>query len=1608
MLTRERLEAVLEALDPDSLNAPRRALEEFARRLLARASLEFFEARTTERIVQDVQELYRFVEETPPAEVGARVTRVEDRAHRGVVSTVLPDCPFIVDTLREHLHAEGFGMVHLLHPVVVLDRDRGGKIAHVRERTAEGARTSITYIVIDGHLSDEAAAALEKEIAERLGMVRTATSDFAAMLERCSEIVGDLEEDKRRLSWRASEFEEIQELLNWLQDGHFVFLGYRTYELFEDEAGERRIQAQPDSSLGILRDVDRSRYHEPTRLKDMPADLRARILGGPLLIVSKTNALSPVHRRARMDDISIKKIGPNGEVESERRFLGLFTAKAFAEDASNIPILRRKLREILEAERADKGSHDYGLIVRIFNSLPKEEVFLTSVAELIRVIDSVMEAEASGEVLTFARPDPLGRGVNVIVIMPKHRFSGEVREKIQQTLVEEYRGSVLNYHLALGEGDQARLHFYLSSELEEIDSVNIKAVEAKVRESVRTWEERLTDVLERRHGVEAAHELSDRHRGDFTPEYMAAVDVETAADDIAQLELLDATGLQQVALEELDPPRPNGALLKVFAPQGLLVLSDVMPILENLGYRVIESEKYDVGRPGSERASTVHTFLVETPPAWEVDRADAEARVAAAFRAVRGGEAENDRLNSLVLSARLEWREVALLRAYAGYAFRIGAVRSRLGVQRPLTEYPRSARLLFEIFRALHDPAEVEGRGGRAAELIAEFHESLEAVRGIEDDRTYRRLLNLVQATVRTNYFQQRARRRPGAMISLKFDCERIEVMPRPRPRFEVYVRSPTTEGAHLRMDAVARGGIRWSDRREDFRVEVLGLVKTQQVKNAVIVPAGAKGAFVARRLPTGDEERQAAGVASYEQFIRGLLDMTDSVRAGRVVHPPETVIRDVDDPYLVVAADKGTAHLSDKANELAAEYGLWLGDAFASGGSQGYDHKQLGITARGAWESVKRHFRELGINVQEEEFTVVGVGDMSGDVFGNAMLLSRKIRLVGAFDHRHIFLDPDPDPEASWRERKRLYELPGSTWADYDPAALSEGGGVYERGAKRITLSPQARARLGVEEETLNGDALIRALLCARVDLLWSGGIGTYVKASTETQGEVGDPSNDAVRIDASELGARVVGEGGNLGLSQRARVEYALRGGRLNTDALDNSAGVDMSDHEVNLKILFGAAVEDGELTTADRNALLRELSAEVSWAVLTNTYWQSLAVSLDEHRVRRSPAEFRDALSILERAGVLDRQLEHLPTTEELLERREEEGRFLTRPELAILLAYAKMHLKRSLRASDIPEDPALFELLRQYFPSAAIEAVTEERLRSHRLRSGIVSTMLTNLVVDRMGGAGHIQLARETGRSAAEVARAWYVAYRLAGAERLYARVAGLDYVVPAGVQMQAMLGLSDSLGRGAHWLLTNTDPTWTIERTVEWYEAPVGELREALPRVLTERGRSDLENRIAMLDMDGVDEETASGLAAAEYLDGLLPIARLARERELPAPVVGEVFYGLTDVVDFPWLQEQLGRAPGADLWEQRAAKTLSFQLEAARGRMAAGILRRVSSAEEVRRSMHEFQSRFSTELGRIRQLLDDLRAMERPELSALMVAVHAVGDGSLTGADAEK
>ncbi len=1681
---------VLRALPDMAGERAVRLAESFVPIFLGKAPMGLLE-RSPRELARICLDTLVFLDRTETDRVAAEVLNPEPggqgwRSPFTVVRTNVSERPFIVDTIREFISSRELQIKTLVYPLMAVSRDENGAVTGFAQPGEEGRKESIVYAEIERVAEPDPRKQVLDGIVRRLEDVVRATDDFGLMVDKVADVISELGFHIRDVPARREEFREVQAFLRWLRDGGFVFLGYREYTIGEVEAvGGPAVMVEPGSGLGVLQDESRSSYAKPVPLSDLPEGMHESALSGPLLIISKTNAESTVHRRARMDYIGVKKLGPDGAVTGEHRFLGLFTSRAYAEAAQDIPILRKKLANVLERSGVAEGSHDYKEIITIFDSLPKEELFLASEEEIHRDVRTILTRYDTEGVIVSLRRDALGRGLSIMVVLPRARFSGGFRRDFERTLVERYDALILNYHLAMSEGDQARLHFYVGGPRERLARVESAELEETVARLTRSWADELRDRLDALYPPEDARRLAQRYAEVFPPDYQAANDPKAAVRDIVELEEMKAAERMESVRFFDDDGGEQSCELRVYIRRHKIVLSDFMPVLENCGLRVIAVSPFELQEDGDLGGSAVYSFEVQAAGGVPVD---VEARgdvLAEAVLAVRAGNATDDGFNRLVERTGMAWREAEVLRAYAHYAFQLGVVPTRQVVRTALATHPEVGLLLFRLFEARFDPDAVggassaaeagteaggagegggadwgggggggKGEGGRAgadagegggadesegegadagaeserpraspgskrataaregpreremrateaADIKRRIAAGLASVGSLAFDRALRALQGVIDATVRTNYYLTGGRtptRRSGGVpyVSFKFECERLREVHGKRLQYEVWVRSARMEGVHLRGASVARGGIRHSDREDDFRTEIQGLAYTQMVKNAVIVPGGSKGGFVCLRA-LADREAMAEEVkAQYRTLIRGLLDVTDNID-GEGVRPERVVCRDGFDPYLVVAADKGTAAFSDLANELAADYGFWLDDAFASGGTNGYDHKVVGITAGGAWESVKRHFREKGKDIQKDAFTVAGIGDMSGDVFGNGMLLSRAIRLVAAFDHRHVFIDPDPDPEASFEERKRLFEMERSSWDDYDRGKLSAGGMIVPRAIKSVDLGDEAAAVLGLPEDqrSLDGESLIKAVLAAPVDLLWNGGIGTYVKAGHESHADAGDRSNDAVRIDVDELRATAVGEGGNLGFTQAARVEYALRGGRINTDALDNSGGVDLSDREVNLKILLNEALRSGDATREERNQLLHRLTDEVAAQALRDNEYQSLAVSLDEYRARRGVDHFWGLMGDLVRTGLLDREAEGLPSWDDLSARREANDS-LTRPELAVLLAYAKLHLKSELLASSLPDDPAAAGYFLDYFPSDAMELVGRERAGNHRLRREIVASQLTNDLVDVMGATFPTRMSRETGRAEDEVARAWLVASQLTQHRRTLDAICAREPQVRTGPAYRWVMGLADVLERTTRWVLANSDPGESSTSLVDDNLAELEALRGRFHELVAGEDREAFHASVQQAVRLGVDEPFARNLFALRYFDHLLEILRLARTVGTEPVKAARIYYWVTEELRIPWLVSSIEKATDeTNRWERRWSLGLVDDIGAVRRRLTGIAL----AGGQTLADALDFGGNGSP-LDRFHALLDEMGAEETATLAGLSVAVKAIREAA--------
>ncbi len=1492
-----------------------------------------------------------------------------------ILEFCLGDRPFIVDSVKAELRRQNVELLYLLHPILSVKRDAEGKFMGFAE---DGQRESFELYFVEKQKDAAALKSLKQAISDVLEDVVLATRDYHMLRDKAGDIAQYLQglADQSQNPERTEELLEYATFIRWLQDDNYVFLGYREYDIFQKE-NVPHLQMNTSSGLGLLSKTSESAYQQSVPLSDIPEGLRERVTGGRTLVVTKTNAESTVHRPARMDYIGIKKLNSKKlagnlaeawNVVGEQRFIGLFTSKGLSTPVADIPILRLKLRRVLELDNALAGSHDYKQITAIFNSVPREELFWRGPEELHDDIRAIMNLEQEQGVRLTVRSDPLGRGLAAMVIMPRERFNAEVRRSIQEFLQESLAASHVDYQLAMGEDEsQLRFHFFFTTQ-KNISSVNVNALEREVADLTRTWEDELFEKLVQSKGDSEAHRFFEKYRHAFSDSYRADTSGTVALRDIEQFEKLTDVLYGVDVLNLLDGDTTQ---VKIYHHNRGLVLSEVMPVLENLGLRVIEQISYPLEDSSSARGLDI--FRVQDQQAQPLNVLEHGERLCEALTTLLSGRAENDRLNRLVLYGSLTLRQVALLRAYLMYYAQLNSATSPRFVADTLLKHPNISGFLFEAFYVKFDPSGAN-RAEAFANSQAKITNALNSVSSLPEDTVLRGLLNLMDASVRSNFFLHKD------VISFKLESRRVASMPEPKPLYEIAVSGLGVDGTHLRGGKVARGGLRWSDRPDDFRTEVLGLMKTQMTKNAVIVPVGSKGGFVLKHAPQEREALRSYVQEQYKNFIRGLLDLTDNLVAGQAVHPKDLVIYDEADPYLVVAADKGTATFSDLANETATEYSFWLGDAFASGGSYGYDHKKEGITARGAWECVSRHFREMNVNIEEQNFTCVGIGDMSGDVFGNGMLYTDKLNLQGAFNHQHIFLDPSPDAAKSFAERKRMFALARSSWEDYDQSILSRGGGIFERAAKTILLSPQAKTMLGVLQDSLSGQELVKALLKMPVDLLWNGGIGTYVRASTETNADAGDSSNDAVRISATELRAKVVGEGGNLGFTQLARVEYARAGGRINTDAIDNSAGVDMSDHEVNIKILLQPLLASDELSFVQRNRLLKDMTQEVNALVLKDNDSQSLCLSLAEKRSRDDIMLFDAQMDYLSEHGGLNVNVEFLPTKKQMQERQKmAEG--LTRPELAILLAYTKMGIYRWLLESHLPDEPFFQHYLRDYFPQ-----VLEQRypavIQNHALRREIIATQFTNSVVDLMGITFVQRMTRDTGAAPGDIIRATLIAFELLDVKTLQQEVFALDNVVPALTQYAVLHELVRAIEGCVAWVLQHT--VTSVEEMVARYREPLATLRGSLTKVLSHDERKHFEGNHKIYLKQKLPKTLALGVAGLEYLPSSLGVIEVSQSSGVALEPTAKAFFEIGEVLSLGYVRDGLARLATSNKWEKIALNSLILDLRALQGELARHYLTAKKAAKSS--SVETFSD--TKTLSRYEQTVTELRSSEALSLAS--------------------
>jgi len=1295
-----------------------------------------------------------------------------------------------------------------------------------------------------------------------------------------------------------------------------------------------------------------------------------------------------------MDYIAIKRFDERGEVIGESRFLGLFTSTVYYQSADRIPYIRRKIARTLARANFDPMSHNGKTLKAILEFYPRDELFQISEDDLFRFSIELISLEARPEVKLFARRDRFERFMSCMVYVPRERFTSYLRDQIRQILEHAFNGQMKAFYTQLSESPLARVHLIIDTTPGRIPDYSAHEIESRIAAITNQWGDALREALAKSKDDEEAQRLAHSFQTAFPDGYINSHAIEQAVQDIDKIQQCVAEGGLAVDLYQRTGEAVHRFHLKLYTYQGQQALSDMLPMLEYMGCRVLEMIPYAIAPRWKHGEILIRDFMLELPGEQEVRLNKVKQKVEDTLIEVWSGRIANDAFNALVLMARLSWRQVEMLRAYSQYLRQVGFAYSQRYIAQALARHPEAARIIVEAFSLRFDPKvntpqdDSQFRG----QLVAMDH-YLDQVSNLAEDRIIRRFIDLIQATLRTNYFQTDSAGNHKPYVALKFRSADVPGLPAPVPYAEIFVYSLRTEGIHLRGSDVARGGLRWSDRPEDYRTEVLGLVKAQMVKNAVIVPQGAKGGFVVKCPPAGGDRQalQEEGKACYRLFLSGLLDVTDNIRQGEVV-PPKHVMRfDGDDPYLVVAADKGTATFSDIANEIAASYNFWLGDAFASGGSAGYDHKEMGITARGAWVSVERHFREMGKNIAEEDVTVIGIGDMSGDVFGNGMLLSRHIKLIGAFNHRHIFLDPDPDPKTSYAERERLFAAPGSQWTDYNEKCISKGGGVFPRDQKIIPLSPQVREMLGTSEERVAPEILIQLLLKTEADLLWNGGIGTYVKASDETHDDVGDRANNAVRVNGNQLRVKVVGEGGNLGLTQKARIEYARAGGRINTDAIDNSGGVDCSDHEVNIKIALKPAIESGALALAERNRLLEDMTKGVARLVLIDNRLQTQALSIAEHRGYELLDPLARMMDRMEDEGFLDREMEFLPTRKQISELRAQRSG-LSRPELAVLLAYAKLALYRDLKDSAMVRSDYFQHDLLRYFPEPMREPY-REGIMHHRLRGEIVATIITNSMVNRAGINFANTILEETGVHPCDLARAYVISRDAFNLRSLWTEIEAIERV---DVQADLFSATATFLERTVLWFLNHLPQPIEIEQTIADYKPGIESFLTCFESILSPTLLETYKQRTAGYAECGAPEHVASRVAGLDVLSSACDVVAVARGSGLSVPVVGNIYFELGARLRLGWLRRRAQALPVENYWDRLATKTVIDDLFTQQQRLTATVLKTLCEGDDCSLSVERWQEHHQAELDRYFRFLDDLKSMDHIDLSMLVVGLRQV------------
>lgn len=1576
---------------------------EFAKQLYGTVALEDLKEWAIDDLYGAVVNFWSLIAERSPRETKIRIYN-PDYERKGwqtthtVVEVICDDMPFIVDSLRMVINRMGLASHLIIHMGGIrVKRDKKNKVIELLPRNGPFVPQDVLqeapiFMEIDRITDPKVIEELHKNMEKVLEDNRAVYEDWGKMRAEVRASIDELDLAPKSLD--VNEVEETKAFLHWIEDHHFTFLGVRDYVL-KEKGKETFLEVVPGTGLGVLRD---SLNKSSTRsISAMNPEAQELTLSPRILVISKMNTLATVHRDAYTDYIGIKRFNNKGVVVGERRIIGLYTSAAYHTNPKHIPFLRHKVALVMENSKLNPRSHAGKVLLNILETLPRDDLIQGTEEELLEICMGIFYMQERRRIRLFARTDIYRRFISCLVYVPKDRFNTELRGAMQEILVQSFNAVEITFSTLFTESVLARIHFIVRINPKDPVNYDLKEIEQKLIEIGRSWTDDLQHHLQEAYGEEQANLLFARYKNAFPIAYRDNFNPRTAVFDIKHIEMLTPENTLGINFYKPLDESLHNFRLKIYQNDSTITLSDVLPILEKMGLRAISERPYQL-KFDAGKSSWISDFAMQYNKEFEFNIDDIKELFQTAFAKVWFGEAENDGFNQLVLAAGLDWRQVAILRTFAKYFKQIGVTFSQDYIEMALNNNVAIARKLVQLFEIHCNPADSTNREERFLALASELLADLDNVTNLDEDKIIRQYIQVITATLRTNYYQVNAEGQPKPYISIKLNSKLIPGVPKPHPMYEIFVYSPRFEGVHLRCGKVARGGLRWSDRREDFRTEILGLMKAQQVKNSVIVPSGAKGGFVPKHMPINGtrEEIMAEGISCYQLFIRGLLDITDNYKDGHIVKPKNTVCYDEDDPYLVVAADKGTATFSDIANSISLEYGFWLGDAFASGGSIGYDHKKMGITAKGAWESVKRHFYELDIDIQNNDFTVVGIGDMAGDVFGNGMLLSRHIKLVGAFNHLHIFIDPDPDAEKTFKERERLFHLPRSNWTDFDKKLISKGGGIFNRSAKSIPVSPEMQKVFDIKQTVIEPNALIKAILKAPVDLLWSGGIGTYVKATTESNASVGDRANDALRINASQLHCKVVGEGGNLGLTQLARVEYSLNGGMVYTDFIDNSGGVNCSDKEVNIKILLDTIVAAGDLTLKQRNELLSEMTDEVSKLVLRDNFLQTRAISLSASQALRALELQSRYIKELERTGKIDRNLEFLPDEKLMLERKLL-GKGLGRPVIAVLICYSKTLLKEQILASDVPEEVYMNQLLINSFPKPLQERFSKQ-MQDHPLRREIIATRLSNIINNEMGFTFVYRLQDETGAPVSAIVRAYMITRSVLNLESIWKQIEELGTKINSQQQIDMMMQYVRLSRRVTRWFLRTQRRSFDISKTISIYSKGVEEIKKCFPKVLGANGVTLYEEYYAEQLKEGIPPNLAHELTVTRGLFAAMDIIELAHIKEMKVVKVAEIYFGIGDYLDLTWIRNQVIIHTTENHWESLSREALRDDLDWQQRQLTLGLIAYDSKNKDLNVRLESWGLAHKGLIERWYQILTDLKSSTQLNYTMFFVAIRELLD----------